>query len=102
MDAITKTQDVNNNIRNNTSKATFSSNSEHVLNLKKDYASKTYFSNNYKSQVAYVENNSYKRSDNISYNNTDNISKHINQYTTDVVNRFKISEVSSIKRRIII
>ena len=48
-------------------------NNEHVLNLKKDYSSKNYISNNYKSQIAYVENNLYKRSDSKAFNNTNNI-----------------------------
>ena len=47
---------------------------------------KTYFGNNYKSHTGYVENNMYKKQDNITFNNTSNIYKHINQYSTDVFN----------------
>ena len=39
---------------------------------------------------------------NRTFNNTNNISKNINQYTTGVVNNYKSSKVSNIKRRIII
>ena len=36
----------------------------------KKYSSKDYINNNYKSQIAYVENNLYKRSDNRTFGNT--------------------------------
>ena len=45
------------------------------LGPNKYYSSKHYTSNNYKSQIAYVESNLYKRSDNRTFNNTSNISK---------------------------
>ena len=38
--------------------------------LKKDCSSKNYISNNYKSQIAYVESNVYKRPDKRTFNNT--------------------------------
>ena len=43
----------------------------------------------YKSQIAYVENNLYKKYDNRTFNNTGNIYKHINQSSTDVSNNYK-------------
>ena len=88
---------VNNNITNNISKKTFSNN-EHVLNRKKDYSFKNYFSNHYKPQVAFVENNLHKRSDNRAFNGTNNISKTISQYTTDVGNSYEINKVSNLKK----
>ena len=48
-------------------------------------------SNNYKSQIAYLENDLYKRHDNRVFNNTNNIYKHINQYATDAFNNYKIT-----------
>ena len=66
--------------------------------LKRYYSSNNYTSNNYKSQIAYVDNNLYKRSDNRIFNNTIIISKHINQYTTDVVNDYETRKVANIKR----
>ena len=45
--------------------------------FKKDYSYKTYIGNNYKPQVAYVENTIYKRSGNRPFNNTNNIHIHI-------------------------
>ena len=44
-----------------------------ILNAKIYFSYKTYVSNNYKSQIAYVENNMYKRYDNRIFNNTNNI-----------------------------
>ena len=38
-----------------------------------DYSYKTYVSNNYKSQIAYVGNSLYKKQDSITFNNTNNI-----------------------------
>ena len=93
-----KTQNVNNNITNNISNKNIISNNEHVLNLKNDYSSNNHISNNYKSQIAYVENNLYKRYDNRTLNNTHNISKTINQYTADVVNTYKTNRVSNLKK----
>ena len=69
-----------------------------VLNVKKDYPYKTYISNNYKPQIAYVENNLYKRSDNITFNNTNNIYKHMDQYSTDVFNTYKINKLHNVKK----
>ena len=40
----------------------------------------------------------YKRYDKITFNNTDNTSKSVNQYTTDVVNNYKINKVSNLKK----
>ena len=48
--------------------------------------------------LTYVENSFYKRYDNIISNNTYNISKAINQYTTDVVNNYKINKASNLKK----
>ena len=58
-------------------------NTGNVLRVK-DYPYKTYISNNFKSQIAFAENNIFKRYDNITFNNTNNICKHVNQYPTDV------------------
>ena len=41
--------------------------------FEKDYSYKTYVNNNYKSQVADVENNLYKKQDSILFNNTNDI-----------------------------
>ena len=60
--------------------------------------SKNYTSNNYKLQVAYFENDLYKRYGNRTVNNTSSVSKTINQYTTEVVNNYKTNEVSNLKK----
>ena len=83
---IPKKQNINNIIINHITKRNTTNNTENVLN-----AYKTYVSNNYKSQIAYVENNLYKRSDNRTFNNTNNIYKHINQYKSYVLNNYKIN-----------
>ena len=57
------------------------------------YSYKTYISNNYKSQIAYVEHNLYKRYDNITFNNTNKTCKRIIQYSTDVFNNYKINKI---------
>ena len=59
-------------------------NTENVLNVR-DYSYKTYMCNNYKSQIAYVENNMHKRFDNRTVNNTSYIYKRIKQYSADVL-----------------
>ena len=58
---ITITKRNVNHITNNKSTQSFIYNYQHVINLKTDYCSKYYISNNYKSQVAYVENNVYQK-----------------------------------------
>ena len=65
--------------------------------LKKDCSYTTYRSNNYKSQIGYVENELYKRSDNRTFNNTNNIYKHINQYSTGVFDNYKINKTHNVK-----
>ena len=40
----------------------------------------------------------YKRPDNITFNNTNNIPQTINQHTADVVNNYKINNVSNLKK----
>ena len=95
-----KTQNVN-NITNNISNTNTIYNNEHVLNLKRYYSSKNYISNNHKSQVAYAENNLYKRYDNITFDNTNNISKNIHQNTTDVVNGYKTNTTFKYKKGVL-
>ena len=65
-----KKQFINNSIINNIIKKNIINSNEHVLNLKKDYLYKTYITNSYKSQIAYVENNLYKKHDSRTFNNT--------------------------------
>ena len=72
-------------------------NIESVLNVK-GYPYKTHISNNYKSQIAYVENNLYKRYDNRVFSNTNNIYKHIHQYSTDAFNNYKINKSHNVKK----
>ena len=83
---------INNITKNNTI-----NDAENVLNVK-GYSYKTYISNNHKPQIAYVDNNLYKRSDNRTFNNTNNVYKHINQYSTDVFNNYKINRTHSLKK----
>ena len=80
MNNISIKQNIHNSIINNLTKNNIINNNDNVLNLKKYNSYKTYVSNNYKSQIAYVENNIYKISDNRTFNNTNNIYKHINKY----------------------
>ena len=86
-------QNINNSIINNITKKNITNNNENVLNPKKDYAYKTYITNNYKSQIAYVEDNLYKKQGSRTFNNTNNIYKHINQYSTDVFNNYRIKHI---------
>ena len=59
---------MNTSIINNITKKNIINNNEDVLNVK-GYSYKTYARNSYKSQIAYVENNMYKSSDNRTFNN---------------------------------
>ena len=93
-----KKQNINNSIINNITKKNTINNTENVLNIKKDFSTKNYISNNYKSQIDYIENNLYKKQDNRTFNNTNNIYKHINQYSTDINNNYKINKVSNVKK----
>ena len=93
-----KKQNINNSIINNITKKNIINNNDNVLNLKKDYSYKTYITNNYKSQIAYVENNLYKKQDSRTFNNTNNIYKHINQYSTDVFKNYKIHKTHNVKK----
>ena len=68
----------------NTTKKNTIHNNGNVLNVK-GYSYKTYVSKIHKSQIAYVENNLFKGSDNKTFNNTDNIYNHINQYKSYVL-----------------
>ena len=68
------------------------------MNPKKDYSYKTYITNNYKSQIAYVENNPCKKQDSRTFNNTGHVYKHINQYSTDVFNNYKINKTHSVNK----
>ena len=56
-----------------------------------------YISNNYKSQIGYIDNNLYKKYD-IIFKNTNNITKHINNYSNDVTNNYKVHEVPNVKK----
>ena len=69
-----------------------------MLHIKKDYPYKTYVTNNYKSQIDYIENNLYKKQDNRICNNTNNITKHINNYSNDVTNTYKINKIQNLKK----
>ena len=89
---------INNSIINNITKKNITNNNESVLNACKDYSFKTYVSNSYKSQIAYVKNNLLKKQDSITCNNTNNIYKHINQYSTDVFNNCKINKTHHVKK----
>ena len=88
---------MNNSIINNITKNNIINNNENVSNVK-DYSYKTYVSNNYKLQIAYVENNIYKKQDNITSNSTNNICKHINLYSTDVFNNYNIHKTHNVKK----
>ena len=67
------------------------------MNIRKGYSPRVYNNTNYKSQIAYVENNLYKKSDNITFNNTNNMYKNINQNTTEVVNTYKVNKRLNLK-----
>ena len=96
--SIKEKKNINNSIINSITKKNIINNNENVLNLKKDYSYKTYITNNYKSHVAYVENNLYKKQDSRTFNNTNNIYKRINQYPTDVFNNYKIHKSLNLKK----
>ena len=73
-----------------------------MLNIRKEYSPNIYNITNYRSQIAYVENNLYKKSDNRTFNNTNNIYKNINQNNTEIVNNYKINKRLHLKKHIII
>jgi len=93
-----KKQNINNSIINNITKKNIINDTENILNVKNDYSTKNYISNNYKSQIAYIENNLYKKHDNRTFNNTNNIHKHINNYSNDVTNNYKINKIQNLKK----
>ena len=64
---------------------------------KQNHSYKTYISNTYKSQIADVENNLYKKRDNRTINTTNNVYTRINNYSNDVTNNYKINKVSNLK-----
>ena len=68
-----KRKNINDSIINNITKNNITNNNGNVLSVKIYYSYKTYVSNNYKSQIAYVENNLYKEQDSRTFNNTNNL-----------------------------
>ena len=56
-----KKQYITNNIMNNITKRNTINNYENILNIKKNFSTKNYISNNYKSHIDYIENNLYKK-----------------------------------------
>ena len=64
----------------------------------KNSSTKNYISNNYKSQIGYIENNLYKKQGNIIFNNTNNITKHIDKYSSGVTNNYKVNKVSNVRK----
>ena len=92
-----KKQFMNKNIINNITKNTIN-NTEHILNVKEDFSTNKYISNNYKSQIDYIGNNLYKNRDNIIFNNTNNITKHINNYSNEVTNNYKINKIQNLNK----
>ena len=68
-----KKQFINNSTINGIAKRNTTNNTEHVLNVKEDFSTNKYISNNYKSQIDYIGDNLYKKQDNRTFNNTNNI-----------------------------
>ena len=66
--------------------------------FKKDFSTNKYISNNYKSQIDYIENNLYKKQDNRIFNHTSNITTHINNYSNDVTNSYNINKIQNLKK----
>ena len=96
--SIKRKQYINNSIVNNITKRNITNDNDSVLNIKKDYSYKAYITNSHKSHIGYIENNLYKKQDNIIFNNTNNIHKHINLHSNDVTKNYKINKVSNIKK----
>ena len=92
-----KNKNVNNSSIYNVTKKSTINNTENILDVK-GFTYKTYKGNSYNSQVAQVEDNLYKRFDNIMFNNTRSMYKHINQYPTDVFNNYKINKTHNVKK----
>ena len=65
-------QYITNNVNNHIIKKTLYNNAQ-VLNIRKEYSPKIYNSTNYRTQIDYIENNIYKKSDNRTFNSTNNI-----------------------------
>ena len=93
-----KHQFITNNLTNYITRNNSINNTENILNVKNDVSTKIYISNNYKSQTDYIEDNIYKKQDNIICNNTNNITTHINNYSNDVANNYKINKIQNLKK----
>ena len=85
-----KKQFITNSLTNYITKNNTINNTENIFNVKTDFSTENSISNNYKSQIGYIENNLYKKQDNRIFNNTSNITKHINNYSNDVANDYNI------------
>ena len=96
--SIKQKQNINNSIANDLTKHNIINNNGNVVNAKKDCWYKTYITNNYKPQVAYVENNLYKKQDSRISHNTNNMCKRTNQYSTDAFNSYRINTAHNVKK----
>ena len=70
----------------------FITNNEHALTIKKDFSTKHYITNVFRSNSDYVEHNVYKKYDIRTFKNTSNISKHFNNYSNAVTNSYKMNK----------
>ena len=69
-----------------------------MLWILKGFSTKNYISNNFNSQIDYIENNLYKKYDNRILNNTNNITKHINTYSNGVTNSYMLNKIQNLKK----
>ena len=63
------------------------------LNIKKDFSTKHYVTNVFRSNNDYIENKSHKKYDNRTFNKTENVTKHIHNYSNNVTKKYKINKI---------
>ena len=69
-----------------------------MFKIKKNFSTKHYITNAFRSNSDYIENNLYKKYDYRTSNNTNNMTKHINNYSDDVTNNYTINKIQNLKK----
>ena len=93
-----KKQFVTNHLTNYITTKNSITNTENVLNIRKDFSTKHGITNVFRSNNDYMGNNTYKKYGNRAFNNTDNITKHVNNYRNDVTNSYNINKTQSLNK----
>ena len=90
-----KKQFITNNLTNYVTTNNSITNTESVFNIK-NFSTKHYITNVFRSNNGYIEHNVYKKYDNRTFNNTNTITKHTNNHSNDVTNNFKVNTTSNV------